>query len=371
MTETFSTILVNQARSTTPPMLSAVLIFICGSVLILRLLFIRSGRPQFLVSVLLGVMTLVVLLRDGWVQTTLLEPMGINLATARVMGHSVIMFGSAVLWFLARSWASPRRFSTREIAVVLSIATTTTIWLWWVSGPARAANIAVEDHESWRTAAYLVPMSLPVPIATTAVITALLAQASDRRTRSVTTRLAALAAMLASGLQFIDHISRAVSAVFLSIGQHNWLTHLRTQGVDQVFLPAAAALALATFPSAWRAISEQRDARREVALLDRLWRDIVSRFPGIAKPETRTLPILQRREEMLIEIEDGLTRLPLSTYATSTFRRAYDVQRSLLETREPQRLPNSPSWTANRGAIVSVAAAYSTSPGEDASVTTW
>lgn len=58
VTETVSTILVNQARSTTPPALSAVLIVTCGSVLLLRLFFIRTGRPQLLVSALLGVMTM-------------------------------------------------------------------------------------------------------------------------------------------------------------------------------------------------------------------------------------------------------------------------------------------------------------------------
>lgn len=144
-------------------------------------------------------------------------------------------------------------------------------------------------------------MSLPIPVAAAAVISALLAQSRDTSTNSKTTRLAALAAILAAGLQFIDHVSRAVSAVFLSIGEQNWLTHFRTQGVDQVFLPAAAALAIATFPGVWRAFFERREAIRQTASLERLWKEVVHCFPGIAKPETETLPIRERREEMLIE----------------------------------------------------------------------
>lgn len=368
MIETVSTILVNQARSTTPPVVSAVLIAICGSVLLLRLWFIRSGRPQLLVSALLGVMTLVVLVRDGWIQGAILEPLGINLATSRVLGHSIIMYGAACLWFLARSWTSPRRFSRIEIATVVATATVITAWLWVVSTPARASNVAMEDYQSWRTAAYLVPMSLPIPIAAAAVISALLAQTRDTSTNSAATRIAALAAMLAAGLQFIDHISRAVSAVFLSVGEHNWLTQFRTQGVDQVFLPAAAALALATFPGVWRAISDRREAIRQTARLERLWREVVVRFPGIAKPETETLPIRERCEEMLIEIEDGLTRLPLNEHATTSSLRAQDVQRTLSMPEERQPVADSPTWTASRRAIVKVAAAYSALPGADASV---
>lgn len=370
VTETVSTILVNQARSTTPPALSAVLIVTCGSVLLLRLFFIRTGRPQLLVSALLGVMTMVVLVRDTWVQGSVLEPLGVNLATARVIGHSIIMYGAVCLWLLARSWTSPRRFSRVEITTALVAATGITVWLWFVSAPARASNVAVEDFQSWRTAAYLVPMSLPIPVAAAAVISALLAQSRDTSTNSKTTRLAALAAILAAGLQFIDHVSRAVSAVFLSIGEQNWLTHFRTQGVDQVFLPAAAALAIATFPGVWRAFFERREAIRQTASLERLWKEVVHCFPGIAKPETETLPIRERREEMLIELEDGLTRLHLSGHATTSSQRAQDVQRALSMAEERRAVADSPAWTASRRAIVRVAAAYSTLPYQNAQAKT-
>lgn len=93
VTETVSTILVNQARSTTPPALSAVLIVTCGSVLLLRLFFIRTGRPQLLVSALLGVMTMVVLVRDTWVQGSVLEPLGVNLNHPGVSGDFVLWEG--------------------------------------------------------------------------------------------------------------------------------------------------------------------------------------------------------------------------------------------------------------------------------------
>ncbi|WP_143153904.1 DUF6545 domain-containing protein [Rhodococcus rhodnii] len=273
------------------------------------------------------------------------------------------MFGAVATWFLARAWRSSYVFRRPEVAVALAGAAMLSGWLWWVSRPARELNVAVEDFESWVTAGYLVPVSLPVPVACAAIIVALVMHGVERR--SWRTWLWVSAGLVAAGFQLVDHLSRAISGFLLSLGRHSWLTDLRTQGVDQLFLPAVAALALCTIPgivSELRSVGHRRDARAAATDLELLWREITAAVPGVSKPETGTLPIEERVAEMLIEIEDGLIRLNLSLASTSAEEAARDLIALLAAPAlESSTVPSSvrvPDWVADQSKIRLVAREY-------------
>ncbi|MBM4529661.1 hypothetical protein GS563_11980 [Rhodococcus hoagii] len=42
----------------------------------------------------------------------------------------------------------------------------------WISAPARSSGVAIEELHTWRTAAYMVIYSLPMPLALAAVAAA-------------------------------------------------------------------------------------------------------------------------------------------------------------------------------------------------------
>lgn len=351
----FSPILLNQARSTTPLAIANPLLVFIVVVLALRIWTVRSGRPSLLLNALLAVATTVVLLRHPPVQEVLFG-LGMNLATVRVICHTVVMFGAAIAWLLARSWRTSRKFGRLELTLVFGCATALSAWLWWVSSSARAQNAAVEDFESWRTAAYLVVVSTPVPIACVAIVLALVAHAKERN--EVSNWIWASASILAAVLQATDHITRGISGVFLSLGRHNLLTDIRTEGVDQIFLPAVAALSLSALPAIWSTIHSDAGLKAVDRDIHLMWSNIKSRIPGIAKPETGSLPLRERVEEMYIEIEDGLIRLSLPPSFSSYAEAAQQIRDSLAADGGEQWEISSPHWVADRTEIRKVAAAF-------------
>lgn len=351
-----SQILLNQAQSSAPAALALPIIVLILVVCAARTWFVRTGRAPKLMNWLLWAVLIIVLLRDPHVQHVL-SGFGINLATARLLDHIAIMYAAAVVWFLARTWMTTRRFRRAEVVTVLGVSTALSAWLWIVSAPARELNAAIEDFESWRTAAYLVPMSAPVPAACAAIIAGLLAHGWEQRQWTTWTWVGA--ALAAAILQTIDHISRAVSALFLSAGIHNELTAARTASVDELFLPAMAALALSTVPGLWRSLRARSRAAAQVKEIEPLWKAVTTRISGIAKPETVALPVEERVEEMLIEIEDGLLRLDLDPNLTADLDRARDVSNAL-EACACGLGPSLdwPAWTSSREEISRVAVAF-------------
>lgn len=356
----FSQILLNQARSTTPSTIAIPLIALILVILFARLLVVRSGRPALLLSAILTAAVLIVLLRDPWVQQ-IFARLNMNLATVRVIAHTTIMFAAAIAWLLARAWRTSRKFPPYELFLVFGGATSLSAWLWWVSAPARAQNVAVEDFESWRTAAYLVPVSTPIPIACVALILASVAHARERK--AWRTWVWVGATVTAAGLQAFDHITRAISGIYLSLGTHNLLTSIRTEGVDQIFLPAVAALALCTIPGIWNTAQIRAGLVAIESDIQPMWSAITRHLPGITKPETSSLPLQSRVEEMFIEIEDGLVRLSLPTNCKSPEDGAVHVEEALHAYIDDGELANEiPTWVADRTAIRRTAAAFKRLP---------
>ena len=364
MTDT-SQILLNQARSTTPPSLAVPLVALVLVTVVVRLYVIRSGRPSLLLNALISVAAIIVLLRDPHIQNLFLS-FGINLATVRVLCHTVVVFGAAVAWFLARAWMTSQKFHRLEMTFVFGSALALSVWLWWVSSPARASNIAMEDLESWRTAAYLLPVSTPVPVACIAIIAAVVAHGRERN--ELWTWIWTAAAIMAATLQAVDHVTRAVSGVFLSRGAHNLLTQIRTEGVDQIFLPAVAALALCTLPAIWSTLRTRATLQANADAMHSMWSAIVGRVPGISKPETKDLPLEFRVEEMFIEIEDGLIRLSLPTHCSSPKEAARHVHDGLRNYRDGDSPFDPPSWLADRAAILKAAASFKDRSSEKSSM---
>ncbi|MBM4575121.1 hypothetical protein GS489_33505 [Rhodococcus hoagii] len=80
----------------------------------------------------------------------------------------------------------------------------------WISAPARSSGVAIEELHTWRTAAYMVIYSLPMPLALAAVAAAcvrVLRHGDETRL----TRICAAVILLTGSISAFDHLSRIVT----------------------------------------------------------------------------------------------------------------------------------------------------------------
>lgn len=299
--------LAREASSALPPWASTPLILILIAVIVARLLLV-SRRPldQHITSILVWWLGAVIL-REPWIQHQLMDA-GIRLGDIRLATHGFVLAGAVSIYLVVRAWDS-HPVSRRTVLALYGGVLALLLVLAWLSAPARESGIAVEELRSWRTAAYMVLYSLPMPLALTAVMGAFV----DVARRPDTTRFHRVIAVVSLGcvlVSFFDHLSRLVNGLMLAAQWQNAFTQFRSESNDVLFLPAATVLALvvaAPLVQAVRVRLRHDPASMAVRRLEALWTDLVAAMPKHSLEATSLLPnSIEREHRMRIECEDAI-----------------------------------------------------------------
>lgn len=327
-----SAILHSQATSSTPTAVAVPLLAVCLAIVAVRWVAIRRGYEQqefsIRVTQLMTIALAIAALREGGIQDVVFAG---NVAAARLVTHYFVLAGAVVFVLLIRSWVSAKQLSRRSIRILWGLWVVACVWITFCTWPTLSQNIAVEDLENWRTAGYLLVVSTPIPIA--CVYTLIFV--TGALIRGVVPKFWAVVTLIAAFLQMVDHATRGISGLFLSLGMHNWLTQARSTGVDGLFIPAVAALTACGIPSAAtyvRRMVGTDTARRQATQLQPLWRAITVAVPEVMleqRPPSGSW--WEIRHRYLVEIEDGLAVLRAHGPAAGSGASAGEQAASLLD----------------------------------------
>ncbi|WP_216897351.1 DUF6545 domain-containing protein [Nocardia alni] len=310
-----SPLLVAEATSGLPePLLAALLTWIAVALLLRITVLVERVRLEWAVAVLIGSYWFTALLRDQAVQSVLTR--WTTLADVRLATHAAALVGAGAILWIGLLWRARQPVRAAMLALIWAGVVLAVAALAWISAPARAADIAVEELSGWRPGVYLTIYSLPTALAEIPVlITAVSLLWHWRQSRS----RAAFGAIVIICIAFsqVDAWTRLVTGWLITTGVHR-LTTDRAHSNDLLFLIPIAMLMLLAVPSIITslAIRTHRDpASRNSRILRPMWEDMMR-----ARPEMRlnaltwtTLPQVTEHR-MRVEIED--TMISAAPYLT-------------------------------------------------------
>lgn len=284
------------------------MITILAIIIVARLLLVSKRQLDRSVTQILIWWLCAAVLRESWFQQAVITHSDLTLSDIRLVTHASVIASSVAVYLVVRSW-SLRPVQTRTVIRLYCAGLVAAVVLGFLSAPARAQGIAVEELHSWRTAVYMIIYSAPMPLALFAVVKwCVRLYRRPESTRSLRRWLVIVIA--ACTVSLYDHLSRMANGVMLSLNWHNALTELRSQSNDILFLPAATSMAIVL---AIPAIAEAKvrlrsdSSSRAVRRLEDMWNDLVTMEPKVSVESVGVFhSSLELEHRMLIECEDAL-----------------------------------------------------------------
>ncbi len=370
-----SSMLQLEATSSLPAWASDPMLLILGVVIVGRIVFVRERQLDQQITWLLFWWLCAALLREPWLQNLLMDATPLTLSDIRLLTHAAAMFGAASLYLIVRAFSNVRRVRRRTIVGAYALIAVLVPVMAWISAPARSSGVAIEELHTWRTAAYMVIYSLPMPLALAAVAAACV-RVFRHGDETRLTRICAAVILLTGSISAFDHLSRIVNGVMLSLDMQNAFTTWRSESNDVLFLPAATALAIAVGIPIIAAVQARRSndsSSAAVITLAPMWKDLSTALPTISLQGTSTLSSsIEREHRMRIECEDALYEL--LPFMDTEARGAEDldpVERcaaitDALERRLDGGMPSAPvpapAWLADEDELLRIADAWSKRP---------
>lgn len=303
-----SPLLVAEATSSlSEPVAAALLTWIAVIVVVRMVVLVERVRLDWAVAALVASFWLTALFRDRAVQSVLTQ--WISLADIRLATHTAALGGAAAMLWIGLLWRARKPVRDRTVVLIWVAVALLSVALAWISAPARAANIAVEQLSGWRPGLYFTVYSLPTSLAEILIlITAVNLMWHWRQSLARAVFAAVLTACIA--MSQLDAWTRIITGWLISAGVQDQLTTDRASSNDLMFLVPVAVLMVLAFPSIAQslAIRLRRDpASRNIAILEPMWADMMR-----ARPEMR-LHVQARRDlpqvtehRIRIEIEDTM-----------------------------------------------------------------
>lgn len=298
--------LTTEATSSMPEAVGLALMAWIATALVLRMtLLLERSRLDWAVASLVSAMLATAFLRDRVVQSVLTP--WLALADIRLATHIAALAVAGALLWVGLLWRVQRPVSWHTAAWITVGVAVLGVALAWLSVPARAANIALEELPGWRTPIYMMVYSLPTPLAEIPMLitsVGLVRRWDQNRPRAVFGGVATVCI----ALSVYDSCSRMLSAWFLFAGVHNGFTADRASSNDWLFLVPVAGFMLMTIPSIVVSgnIRLRRDqATRNIRILAPMWEDMMAARPGTrlhVQVRTSLPQVIEHR--MRIEIED-------------------------------------------------------------------
>lgn len=344
--------------------ISVPLILLLAGVIVGRVTFVSRRQFDRHVTWLLVWWLAAALLREPWVQSAIVSK-SVTLSDVRLATHAFVIAGAVAIFVVVRAWTQIRPVPTRTIMILYASVAVATVVQAWVSTPARSAGLAVEELHDWRTAVYMVIYSAPMPLALTPLI--LWCTRVVRRPDSARSlRVWGLIVIVCACISWMDHMSRLVNGVMLSLDWHNAFTQARSESNDVLFLPFAAALAIvvaAPVVTAMRMRSKNDPASHALVRLTPMWQDLVLELPSVELKASGWLPNpAEHHHRIRIEVEDAL--FLLSPYLPDTDEKSSPLERCeaiVLALERRRRDPSKrvtepgPTWMADEDEILRIA----------------
>ncbi|WP_331765136.1 DUF6545 domain-containing protein [Nocardia sp. NBC_01388] len=358
-----SPLLIAEATSSLSEPVAAVLLTWIAVVVVLRMVvLVERVRLDWAVAALVASFWCTALLRDRAAQSVLTQ--WISLADIRLATHAAALGGAGAILWIGLLWRARKPVRDRTVVLIWATVAMLAVALAWISAPARAANIAVEELSSWRPGAYFTVYSLPTSLAEILVlITAISLMWHWRQSAARAVFAVILTACIA--MSQLDAWTRIITGWLISTGVQDELTTDRAGSNDLMFLVPVAVLMLLALPSIAQslAIRLHRDpATRNIAVLEPMWADMMA-----ARPEMR-LHVQARRDlpqvtehRILIEIED--TMISVAPYLAGLPPRPTPAQvcqalRTALAARDGAHADQdatAPRWVGNEAFVLDIA----------------
>lgn len=362
MSPSSSPLLVAEATSSlSEPVAAALLTWIALVVVARMTLLVERLRLDWALATLAVSFWFTALLRDRAVQSVLTR--WIALADIRLATHAAALCAAGALVWIGLLWHARKPVRDSTIAWIWVGVAVLVIALAWISAPARAANIAVEELSGWRPGVYLMTYSLPTALAELLPLVTAVSLVWHWRQSIARAAFAGVIIACIAVSQF-DAWSRIITGWMITAGQDE-LTIDRAGTNDLLFLVPVALLMLLALPSIATslAIRLRRDpASRNIAVLQPMWADMMA-----ARPEMRlhvrarkTLPQVTEHR-MRIEIED--TMISAAPYLAGLDPRPTPAQvcqalRATLaagETDHGDQNATAPRWVGNEAFVLKIA----------------
>ncbi|BCK59408.1 MULTISPECIES: DUF6545 domain-containing protein [Nocardia] len=358
-----SPLLVAEATSSlSGPATAALLTWIAAALVLRMAVLVNRVRLDWAVAVLIASMWCTALLRDRAVQSTLTR--WISLADVRLATHAAALVGAGAILWIGLLWRARRPVPNAVVPLIWLAVAVLAGALAWISAPARAANIAVEELPGWRPGVYLTVYSLPTALAEVLpLVTAVSLMWHWRESRSRAVFGAIVTACIA--ISQLDAWTRIVTGWLLTTGVQGQLTSERAGGNDLLFLLPVALMMLLAVPSIATSLAIRlgKDAAsRNVRVLAPMWEDMMA-----ARPEMRlhvqartTLPQVTEHR-MRIEIEDtmisaaphltGLPPRPTPAQVCAALRAALSADNA----ERGDQAAAAPSWVGDELFVLDIA----------------
>ena len=365
-----SDVLVREATSSTPPVVSWVLIVWVAAVVGIRQLILVDRRPvDTAVHTFVALLLLGALFRQPTVQH-LLQTVGLSLGQIRSMTHTAAIGSAAAMLIVGALWQQGRTFPWHIVVPALVVAVLLySAVLYMIAWPATSGGVAVEELRSWRTALYMVMYALPTPLALVLVARTAIGHVRKRRERSRT--LFGIAVLVCVVGSTADHATRALSGILLSLGVSNEFTDARSHSNDLLFLPILALMACLGIPSivlSLRIYWGKDSASRHAKLLTGMWTTLRAAVSDVGVPDTHDIPVATDfvEQRMFIDIEDAVHALlpyyPKDGEDSSPQAAARELRDALnnmsrgIKAVSAKRTP--PAWLQDDRQVLAVAAAW-------------
>lgn len=363
MTPAPSRLLVAEATSSLhEPLIVALLVWIAVVLIVRMTVLVERVRLDWAVTVLIGSLWVTALLRDRALQSVLTR--WIALADLRLLTHIAAIVGAGGILWIGLLWRARRPARGPVLALIWVGVAMVAVALAWISAPARAANIAVEELPGWRPAIYLAVYSLPTALAEILPLITALSLMWHWRQSWARAAFGALVTIVIA-LSQVDAWSRIVTGVLISSGVRDQLTADRAGSNDLLFLLPVALMMLLAVPSIITSLAirlHKDPASRAIGVLGPMWEDLMA-----ARPEMRlnvqartTLPQVTEHR-MRVEIEDtmisaapylaGLGPSPTPPQVCETLRLALNTENA----ERGDQAAAAPSWVGDEGFVLGVA----------------
>ncbi|WP_330180926.1 hypothetical protein OHB26_31720 [Nocardia sp. NBC_01503] len=357
-----SSLLVAEATSSlTEPVMAVLLAWIAIAGILRMSVLLERVRLDWAVAVLIWSYWSTALLRDRAMQSVLTR--WVALADVRLATHAAALVGAGAILWIGLLWRARRPVRGPVVTLIWAGVVVLAGALAWISAPARAADVAVEELPGVRPGIYLTVYTLPTALAEIPVL--IIAVSLMWHWRQSLAR-AAFGLILTVCIAFsqIDAWSRIITGWLITAGTRDELTAHRASGNDLLFLLPVAVLMLLTVPSIVTslAIRLHRDsASRNVRVLGPMWEDMMTARPEMRLNVPRSTLVQVSEHRMRIEIEDTMiSAAPHLTglHAQPTPAQVCHALRSALAeggSESGDRRAAAPAWVGDEAFVLDIA----------------
>lgn len=297
--------------STTPgflmwPMLVIVLFVTIGRALMLPAYTgARQSLQQRRISMTLIFASGVVVTRVAEFQD-FLAPHLTNVTVIRPITHTFAMLAGVGIFGIVAAWSPPEPRWRQPLMYFAAVVFGGSMLA--LSQPARDRGLLLEEYGGWQCMVYHLLYASMLLVGFGAAL--LQVYRDHRAPQPRVSKLIAVSIVVAASLSVFDNLFRPFAAIFQSLHIENWITELRGQMNDVLYLPGLTIVAIAAARPVFQPLLDRigfnADAR-QVKALEPMWSGLTAATPEVVlDPDGYKGSSTRRLHRMVVEIRDSL-----------------------------------------------------------------